>query len=80
MAILQFAFGGDAQNLYLPHNHQANSVIYPGTHDNDTTIGWYANAGEKARDHVRRYFRVSGQEVGWDFIRSAQRRQSLTSR
>lgn len=71
MAILQFAFGGDAENLYLPHNHQSNSVIYPGTHDNDTTLGWYANAGEKARDHVRRYFRVGGQEVGWDFIRSA---------
>lgn len=71
MAILQFAFGGDAKNLYLPHNHRANSVIYPGTHDNDTTLGWYATAGEKARDHVRRYFRVAGQEVGWDFIRAA---------
>ncbi len=71
MAILQFAFGGDAKNLYLPHNHRANSVIYPGTHDNDTTLGWYATAGEKARDHVRRYFRVGGQEVGWDFIRAS---------
>lgn len=71
MAILQFAFGGDAKNLYLPHNQRANSVIYPGTHDNDTTVGWYATAGEKTRDHVRRYLRVSGQEVSWDFIRSA---------
>jgi len=71
MAILQFAFGGDAKNLYLPHNHSANSVVYPGTHDNDTTLGWYATTDEKSRDHVRRYFRVSGQEVGWDFIRSA---------
>ena len=71
MAILQFAFGGDAKNLYLPHNQRANSVVYPGTHDNDTTLGWYATTDEKARDHVRRYFRVGGQEVGWDFIRSA---------
>ncbi len=71
MAILQFAFGGDSKNLYLPHNQRANSVVYPGTHDNDTTLGWYATTDEKARDHVRRYFRVGGQEVGWDFIRSA---------
>src|ERR1019366_9148009 len=52
-------------------NQRANSVVYPGTHDNDTTLGWYATAGEKTRDHVRRYLRVTGQEVGWDFIRSA---------
>jgi 4-alpha-glucanotransferase len=71
MAVLQFAFGGPADNLYLPHNHRANTVVYPGTHDNDTTLGWYATTDEKARDHVRRYLRVSGNEVGWDFIRSA---------
>ena len=71
MAVLQFAFGGAADNLYLPHNVRANTVIYSGTHDNDTTAGWYANADEKTRDHVRRYFRVSGQEVAWDFIRAA---------
>ncbi len=71
MAVLQFAFGGKADNLYLPHNQQANTVVYSGTHDNDTTRGWYATADEKTRDHVRRYFRVSGQEVAWDFIRSA---------
>ncbi|MSU24105.1 MAG: 4-alpha-glucanotransferase [Opitutus sp.] len=71
MAILQFAFGGDAKNLYLPHNQRANSVVYPGTHDNDTTLGWYATADEKTRDHIRRYLRVSGADVGWDFLRSA---------
>jgi 4-alpha-glucanotransferase len=71
MAILQFAFGGDARNLYLPHNQRANSVVYPGTHDNDTTLGWYATTDEKSRDHVRRYLRVSGREVGWDFIRAS---------
>jgi 4-alpha-glucanotransferase len=71
MAVLQFAFGGDAKNPYLPHNLTSNKAIYPGTHDNDTTLGWYATAGEQARDHVRRYLRVKGDEVGWDFIRSA---------
>jgi len=70
MSILQFAFGGGADNAYLPHNHRANSVVYPGTHDNDTSIGWYQSADEKTRDHVRRYFRVNGSEVGWDFIRA----------
>ncbi len=71
MAVLQFAFGGDNDNFYLPHNHRANCVIYPGTHDNDTTRGWYAAADEKTRDHVRRYFRVSGQDVNWDLLRAA---------
>lgn len=71
MAVLQFAFGGEADNPYLPHNHQANTVVYAGTHDNDTSLGWYATADEKTRDHVRRYFRISGQEIGWDFVRAA---------
>lgn len=71
MAVLQFAFGGPADNLYLPHNVRANTVIYSGTHDNDTTIGWYASADEKTRDHVRRYFRISGREIAWDFVRAA---------
>lgn len=71
MAVYQFAFGGDAANSYLPHNHVPNCVLYPGTHDNDTTVGWYAAQDEKTRDHVRRYFRVSGQEIGWDFLRAA---------
>ena len=71
MSILQFAFGGDADNLYLPHNLVANSVVYPGTHDNNTTLGWYAAASAKESDHARRYLRVDGREIGWDFIRAA---------
>jgi 4-alpha-glucanotransferase len=70
MSILQFAFGGKADNLYLPHNHRANTIVYPGTHDNDTTRGWYASTEEKTRDHVRRYLRVSGNDISWDFIRA----------
>lgn len=71
MAILQFAFGGTASNNYLPHNLTANCVVYPGTHDNDTTRGWYANSSDTVRDHVRRYLRVSGEDIAWDFIRTA---------
>ena len=42
MAVLQFAFDGDSKNLYLPHNLNKSLVLYSGTHDNDTTIGWYS--------------------------------------
>lgn len=71
MAILQFAFGGDAANLYLPHNHEQDCVVYPGTHDNPTNREWYSGADEKVRDHFRRYLRVSGAEASWDLIRAA---------
>ena len=73
MAVLQFAFGDGSDNIYLPHNLKENSVIYPGTHDNDTSISWYETSGEVIQDHVRRYFDVSGQSVGWDFIRACYR-------
>jgi 4-alpha-glucanotransferase len=71
MAVLQFAFGGEAANLYLPHNLTPNGVVYSGTHDNDTSAGWYAAAPEAVRDHVRRYLRVDGRDVSWDFVRAA---------
>lgn len=71
MAVLQFAFGGDAKNPYLPHNLEANELVYPGTHDNDTSLGWYASSDERTRDHARRYLRVDGREIGWDLIRTA---------
>jgi 4-alpha-glucanotransferase len=58
MKILQFAFGGDATNPYLPHNHQILSVVYTGTHDNDTTLGWYRKLPDAVRHHVCDYFDV----------------------
>jgi 4-alpha-glucanotransferase len=51
MKILQFAFGGGSDNPYLPHRHEKNSVVYTGTHDNDTTVGWI----DKLSDDERRY-------------------------
>jgi 4-alpha-glucanotransferase len=73
MLVLHFAWSGDPHNTYLPHNAPRNAVIYPGTHDNDTTLGWYRAAGETERDRVRRYLRVSGEDIAWDFIRECYR-------
>jgi 4-alpha-glucanotransferase len=52
MKILQFAFGGDDKNPYLPQNIEENSVVYTGTHDNDTTLGWYQALDERAKNHL----------------------------
>lgn len=71
MRILHFAFDGDSKNEYLPHNYEPNTVVYTGTHDNDTTIGWYTNGTEHEKDHVRRYMNISGNDIAWDMIRLA---------
>jgi 4-alpha-glucanotransferase len=71
MAVLQFAFGGGADNFYLPHNIDANTVVYPGTHDNNTSTGWYHQAGPEVQDHFRRYLRVPAENPAWDLIRAA---------
>lgn len=55
MKILHFAFGGNAENPYLPHNFQRNSVVYTGTHDNDTTGGWWQSLDPSERSAVERY-------------------------
>lgn len=68
MAVLQFAFGDSPKNPYLPHNVKGDCVYYTGTHDNDTALGWYNSASEKAKDEFRRYFRVSGEAANWDMI------------
>jgi 4-alpha-glucanotransferase len=70
MAVLQFAWGGDAANIYLPHNHAHDQLIYTGTHDNDTTVGWWQAADDDIRDHVRVYLNTSGEDIAWDFIRT----------
>lgn len=55
MKILQFAFGGDDTNPYLPEHIDVNSVVYTGTHDNDTTLGWYRQAETHVIEHLHRY-------------------------
>ncbi|MBS0446357.1 MAG: 4-alpha-glucanotransferase [Proteobacteria bacterium] len=71
MRILQFAFDGPNNNLYLPHNHEHDSAIYPGTHDNDTVVGWWRAASPDEQQRVRDYLRIDGSEIHWDLIRAA---------
>jgi 4-alpha-glucanotransferase len=71
MKILQFAFGGATEDRFLPHTYEHNCVVYTGTHDNDTTRGWYEAATDLERDTFRRYAARDGSDVAWDFIRLA---------
>ncbi len=70
MKVLHFAFGSGADNPYLPHNLTRNSVIYTGTHDNDTTLGWWNSITRDERNAVRRYL-GKAEEIPWDLIRAA---------
>jgi 4-alpha-glucanotransferase len=80
MRILQFGFGSDAKNMDLPHNYERNVVAYTGTHDNDTTVGWFLSVAgegstrtakqiERERTFALKYLNSSGKEIHWDFIR-----------
>jgi 4-alpha-glucanotransferase len=81
MVVLQFAFGGDGDSDFLPHNYTRDRVVYTGTHDNDTTVGWWtAGAGDttrtddqavREREFAKRYLATEGREIHWDFIRAA---------
>jgi 4-alpha-glucanotransferase len=72
MKVLQFAFGGDIYNPYLPHNFaDRNCVVYTGTHDNDTTRGWFTRAPDHERANVRRYTGMDGARVSEDLMRLA---------
>ncbi|MEY3296385.1 MAG: 4-alpha-glucanotransferase MalQ, partial [Pseudomonadota bacterium] len=71
MRILQFAFGGDATDRFLPHNHEPDTVVYTGTHDNDTVAGWWAKAGDQERHFARGYLDTDGHDMPWTMIRAA---------
>ena len=74
MKILQFAFSTDASDKFLPHNYSSNFVVYTGTHDNDTSVGWYQQSSTKhERDHFRRYLRTDGHDPAWSMIEAAFR-------
>lgn len=81
MRILQFAFSSDSKNHDLPHNCHPNVVVYSGTHDNDTTVGWFSSVAgegstrtaeqvESERKFCLRYLNTDGKEIHWDFIRA----------
>ena len=71
MKVLQFAFGGGLDDPFLPHNYTSPDwVAYTGTHDNDTTRGWWeATSTERERDSARRYLGCDGSDIAWDLIR-----------
>ena len=70
MKILQFAFSDNAANSFLPHNFESsNSVVYTGTHDNDTTLGWYEQGNDLERHRAREYTRSDGNRMNWELIR-----------
>ena len=75
MRILQFAFDGDPHNLYLPHNYEENTVVYTGTHDNDTTRGWWEALDAKQQAYVRAYLGLDKETASeaphWQLIRLA---------
>lgn len=71
MKVLQFAFGGDPADQYLPHNYPPRCVVYTGTHDNDTTAGWWATLPPLERQNVQLYLGRDGSDISWDFIRLA---------
>jgi 4-alpha-glucanotransferase len=82
MRVLQFAFSSDSSNRDLPHNYVRNTVVYTGTHDNDTTVGWFtscAGAGstrdaqqiERERAYCMKYLNSDGRQINWDLIRAA---------
>ncbi len=71
MKILQFAFDGDPCNPYLPHQHEVNSVVYTGTHDNDTTLGWFHNLTPEQKQYMDDYLGVPGEPMPWPLIRAA---------
>lgn len=74
MKVLQFAFDSREESDYLPHNYIANSVVYTGTHDNDTTLGWYEKLPEADKEFCDRYLNLTGkkpEEIRWEFVRAA---------
>lgn len=74
MKILQFAFDSREESDYLPHNYDHNCVVYTGTHDNDTVLGWYETLEEADRELCDKYLNLAkcqGKELHWEFIRAA---------
>ena len=71
MKILQFAFDSGASNPYLPHNHVKHGIVYTGTHDNNTTVGWYESISDAERAEMNDYLGASGADCADDLMRAA---------
>lgn len=70
MKILQFAFDRNPDNPYLPHNHERDSVVYTGTHDNDTTLAWYEGLDTETQDYISQYLGNDKLSIPWSLIRT----------
>jgi 4-alpha-glucanotransferase len=70
MRVLQFAFGDDEANYFLPHHYVPNTVAYTGTHDNDTTVGWWHTAPPHVREFAQRYLQTDGSDIQWVMMRT----------
>jgi 4-alpha-glucanotransferase len=91
MKVLQFAFGNDPlADEYKPHNYVPNCCVYTGTHDNNTTIGWFKEnedetttrtkqEREEERKRALDYLGTDGSEINWDFIRAALKSPANTA-
>lgn len=71
MKILQFAFDSTEENDFLPHNLIPNCVVYTGTHDNDTTKGWYENSTDEQKEIIHTYFNFKSENIHWELLRLA---------
>jgi 4-alpha-glucanotransferase len=71
MKILQFAFGGDATQEFLPHVYPKRCIVYTGTHDNDTARGWWDHASPRERAYAGSYLACGPHDVHWALIRAA---------
>jgi 4-alpha-glucanotransferase len=71
MRVLQFAFSGDAHHPFLPHNFEPNTVVYTGTHDNDTLLGWWGSCSDHERAFAQRYLDLDNADVTWALLRAA---------
>jgi 4-alpha-glucanotransferase len=71
MKILQFAFDGNSDNPYLPHNHIENCVVYTGTHDNNTTLGWFQEQTEDSKQYICEYLDTNADNMPWALIETA---------
>lgn len=73
MRVMQFGFGNPGAHIYLPHKFEANTVVYTGTHDNDTTVGWWrSHATPDERRLASAYLGASDSDIHWAFIRAAE--------
>ena len=81
MVVLQFAWGSDANNVHLPHMHYENCFVYSGTHDNETTTGWFRDsAGEQDKKYIQSYLGpVTDKDIAWAFIEACLKSVAKTA-